>query len=458
MPKWKFLVVRHSGGAQQRRQICAVIKEHIERQGLASTLPLVKYEVSRGFEYYLGIAVDVNTKIDGCSAEDFARAVLRGAGITRATSPQYGWLIKPEEVGGLFRGNIECESFTIPIAYEQDDDYEAPATDQLFSMSDITELYPLDVSLTDSESYERLLQWCSATGTGNLQRMQTTCVTLGVSTDWGGAWSVLRRLVLLGHVEFDMRNAVRWGVIPPVFVMPAEEGEPCFLAGQRTPGLIQAIKSQVDITEEIQQDGPPIIRVHGIEGDSNITVRSGRQVACVGCVSARLSDLLPRLGDWASMIPVWDEQDFSRYQIKRYEPESNKFLNLSHPTQFKEGLYQFISEPSNRQQIVTVAFFDEQKNKFLCGDFYGLRFLTRQGVGVSRAFYVNSTKELLMPIADRWPMPYERALVLASGCLPRRLRTESGVTVISYTGITESLRERFSDLLGLEIVGELCMM
>ncbi len=454
MPKWKFLMARHTGGIQQRRQICTFIKKCIEGQALTHALPLVKYEVSRGHEYYLGIAVDVNVTIDGCSAEVCARAVLRGAGITGTVDR----LVEPEQVGGLLRGNIECESFTIPIVYEQEDDYEEPDTDQLFSMSDIAELYPLDVSFADSESYERLLQWCSATGTGNLKRMQATCVTLGVSTDWGGAWSVLRRLVLLGHVEFDMRNAVRWGVIPPVFVMPAEEGEPCFLAGQRTPGLIQAIKNQVDITEEIQPDGPPILRVHGIERDSNITVRSGYQVACVGCVSARLSDLLPRLSDWASMIPVWDEQDFSRYQIKRYESEINKFLNLSQLTYFKEGLYQFVFEPSNRQQIVTVAFFDEQKNKFLCGDFYGLRFLTRQRVGVSRAFYVKSTKELLMPTADRWPMPYERALVLASGCLPRRLCTESGATIISYTGITESLKERFSDLLGLEILEEQCMI
>jgi len=48
-------------------------------------------------------------------------------------------------------------------------------------------------------------------------------------------------------------------------------------------------------------------------------------------------------------------------------------------------------------------------------------------------------------------MPYERALVLASGALPQRIRTDQGDIVLSYQGITRPLAEKLGILLELEL-------
>ena len=58
MPNWRFLVVPHFGGSKQRRATCVRIKEKVEQRGLADIMPLVKYEVGRSREYYLGLALD----------------------------------------------------------------------------------------------------------------------------------------------------------------------------------------------------------------------------------------------------------------------------------------------------------------------------------------------------------------------------------------------------------------
>jgi hypothetical protein len=48
-------------------------------------------------------------------------------------------------------------------------------------------------------------------------------------------------------------------------------------------------------------------------------------------------------------------------------------------------------------------------------------------------------------------MPYERALVLASGRLPKRIRREDGEALLVYKGIPHWLAAKLCDLLGLEI-------
>ena len=96
-------------------------------------------------------------------------------------------------------------------------------------------------------------------------------------------------------------------------------------------------------------------------------------------------------------------------------------------------------------------FFDDQANRWICGDYYGLRFLARVRHGSCRAAYRSQTNQLVAPLTDRWPLPYERALVLASGTLPQRIRTEEGDTILSYPGITRPLAEKLSALLDLEL-------
>jgi hypothetical protein len=48
-------------------------------------------------------------------------------------------------------------------------------------------------------------------------------------------------------------------------------------------------------------------------------------------------------------------------------------------------------------------------------------------------------------------MPYERALVLASGRLPKRMQLDGGEAVLAYKGIPEWLAEQLCRLLNLEM-------
>jgi hypothetical protein len=80
-----------------------------------------------------------------------------------------------------------------------------------------------------------------------------------------------------------------------------------------------------------------------------------------------------------------------------------------------------------------------------------LRFLARSAIGACRAFHDEKAATLVVPFPDRWPMPYERALVLASGRLPKRIRREDGEALLVYKGIPHWLAAKLCDLLGLEI-------
>ena len=70
------------------------------------------------------------------------------------------------------------------------------------------------------------------------------------------------------------------------------------------------------------------------------------------------------------------------------------------------------------------------------------------------SIYRRDTHQLVIPVTDRWPMPYERALVLARGSLPQRLQAESGPFVFVYEGIPPEFAASMCRLLGLEMEGD----
>lgn len=449
MPNWYFLVVRHFGGPDQRRQTCTRIKQQVEQQGLPKVLPLVKYELGRQREYYLGIAVDKDAEIHGSDAEEVARRLLVNAGVGAAANPQSSFFVEAEKVQRLLSGTVGCESFTFPMAYEAGGEAEAPPTDRLLAELDLGELRHAEPSTAESEQYSRLLYWCSAAGSGELGRIRQACQTLGIVSEWGGAWSVLRRLVLLGHLEFDGGGSFRWSIIPPTLVTPAEDGGYKILTGQRTPAIVQDLSNRFQVEERPQANGPPRLLVHGAGDD--IFYRPGRRVQDVGSVSRQMIELLPTIEEWVLRLPTWDERDFGRFTIERYEPLTDEFHQVPGiPGQPQSGFYRFTFE-NRGQRMVTVAFFDNYADRWTCGDYYGLRFMARTRSRLCLAIYHADAHQLLIPAIDRWPMPYERTLVLASGSLPQK--PESGPFILVYEGITPELAERMCTLLGLEMEG-----
>ena len=449
MPTWQFLVVRQYGRLPQRRKSCLRIKQHVVKRGLSNVLPLVKYELGAQNEYYLGLAIDTDASINGVSAEDAARRLLVDAGISAAANRQLSPLLEPNQGKGLLRGTLECESFTVPITYEPEDNYEATPTDSLLADSADDELKPIRPGAGTTGHYYRLLSWCSAVGSGELARMRQVCAALGIDTEWGGAWSILRRFVLMGHLEFDGGRSFRWSVIPPTLVSSLEDDTRNILVGQRTPAIVDYLRERYHLEEHPQQDGPSLMLVQD-PGDE-IFYKLGTKLQHAGCVSRLLSELLPPIERWTGQLPTWEERDLGRFYTEEYDRDTDEFHRISAIVgKPRMGLYRFTSEQSARR-VVTVAFFDDRTERWICGDYYGLRFVARAHYRPCCAVYRKDTHELVMPATDAWPMPYERALVLASGLLPQRFRTESGTFALVYQGLTPDFVVQIGKLLRLQL-------
>jgi hypothetical protein len=451
MPDWQFLVVRHFGGRHQRRHICAQIKEHVEQRGLSHVLPLVKYELGRQREYYLGVAVDADASASGIDGEEAARQVLAQAGVHAALNRQISPLIEAEQIGGLLRGTLECESFTVPIAYESGEEPISPPTYELLGSIDLGGLSTATVEADESNTYCRILGWCSAVGSGELGRLKQACGLLGISSEWGGAWSVLRRMVLLGHLEFDGGAALRWAVVPPSAATSAS-GDYLILVGQRTQALVNTLKEQHQMEERPQAGGPSRLVFPMDAGGA--CYRTDRRLTAAGCASRQLAEQLPTVNEWVDILPAWEERDFARFETEQYDPLEDEFRSIAPlGDSAPSGLYRFTYE-DGRQRMVTVAYHDEARHRWVCGDYYGLRFLARCRCNLCRVAYRSDSLQLVIPLADRWPMPYERALVLAAGLLPQQLQLDSGPPALVYEGITTELAERITGLLGLEMEGD----
>ena len=149
--------------------------------------------------------------------------------------------------------------------------------------------------------------------------------------------------------------------------------------------------------------------------------------ACRNCFSSSLAQLLPDLEGWKDILPVIDRLSTTTYNIEIWN--GRKYIQCDnfyerHGRYFGEsGLYRLTKKAENNPYQL-VLYFDEPNQRWLRGDWYGLRFLAYNSAG--REFkikYDSSSNEILIPVEEHWPLLYERALVLASGMLPVRDKT-----------------------------------
>ena len=379
---------------------------------------------------------------------DDAQAVLRDAGINAELDPNCSF--EPEQISRFLRGNLRCESFTIPISYERHVQYEAPPISEIVAASDIADLSAIEATEPESSQFARLLDWCSSTGAGDLARLQHACSLLGISTEWGGAWSVLRRLTLLGHIEFNTERTLRWGVIQPTLVTCLADPQSAFLAGQVSPRILGAIESQMTIERLPQVGAPPRLLVRADRPFADAPLGCGVQIKQAGCVGDQLAALLPTIGAWFGKLNLWDEVDLGRFEIERYEPATDAFEPHDALPSEHGVLFRFTFEQSGRR-LVTQAIKDNESDTWRCGDYYGMRFVARSEQCSCHAMFKQAEKQLVIPITDRWPMPYERALVLATGLLPQRIMTDDGHAFLLYDQLTATFARRMCDLLSVDL-------
>ena len=91
-------------------------------------------------------------------------------------------------------------------------------------------------------------------------------------------------------------------------------------------------------------------------------------------------------------------------------------------------------------QVSQTLFYDQSREQWLQGDWYGLRFLALQQAGVEcQALYHLSSHRLALSASQRWPEVYERALVLCSGQL-----SEQRNEWLSFNNIPRELAQKLA--------------
>lgn len=298
------------------------------------------------------------------------------------------------------------------------------------------------------EKYDILLRWCSAKGTGHLGHFHVACCVLGSASQEYGAWPKLRTLTLLGHTEsMWTSNECCWGIAPAAIVQMATDDGRYFLAGQRIPALLQKLPNDWRVEKNSSNGGPARITVVANLGEKDASLSGNYTIRNAGCVSMQLADLAPDLQGWKSELKNDPDIRSYLYRFERYE--DGDFT----PVQTEDlmpGFYRVTrTEGANKRGVC--RFYDID-GRWLQGEFYGLRHLDAQ---LKRKLKVSWSKKGYLDIAEeqRWPFLYERALVLASGELPRKMKGKSGKVYLRYSGMNVDLAQLLCQKLNAEMVG-----
>ncbi len=378
----------------------------------ASQIPLVKLERKAQGEFYvfLGVDSDESSRIPGGLGQTFRQVGIHF---------EEGYALQPAQITSMVqRQNIKIHGFN-SLQYRRQT-YEDPGDP--FDQSDIWQ--PQEASPKVCARFEHLLHWLSARGEGTWDALKQAGETLGVFNDRQGARSALRRLSLLGHIDLS-DDGSRWSISPASLVRFPDGPESGFLAGQRTGPLLRNVGElwPVNETRQTLYPGPPRIDLESVtpQGAEDVATLG---VSDAGATSTRLTHLLPDLDEWKDSLQPVLNLSTGGYDIEKWHGGDFQTCDTVYDRDGvyygEPGMYR-LSLNGNRSGRSLTLFFDKQAQRWLRGDWYGLRFLALEarGNGVE-AVHDSSAGELLIPASQRWPLLYERALTLASGLLPGR--------------------------------------
>ena len=409
-------------------------------QGLYATVPLVKFEKNPKRQFYVFLAVD------GAEGEDIPAEVysmLQGVGLPGNQFPPF----RPDEIKAMTQNGVDLHSFIQiprlpPPEYDPGDpldQFDAPWP-------------PAEGRPELSPQFARLLYWASALGGGTFQAFIQACQTLQVAGDKAEARSVFRRLRLLGHIE-SSGDGQRWSAAPAAFVRFPGRPERGFLAGQRTPALLQRLGDDrlAAPTPQPGHQGPPRVEL--------AAAPESAAIADAGAASTRLAQLLPDLAGWQDSLDAMPQLNVASYGMEQWQAGAFQPCDTVYERDGRyygeSGMYR-LSRPApggGRHPYTVTLFFDEPGQRWLRGDWYGLRFLAAAGPAGPptprlEAVHSSGDEALLLPAEQRWPLLYERALTLASGLLPGPAPNPDW---LQYPGIPRELAQTLCRKLGVPL-------
>jgi hypothetical protein len=413
-----------------------VVKKH----NLANKIPLVKYAKNpRGrFYFFLGVTgwndvfipKEAWHVIELLGVEKFVFWPLDNDCVHR-------WL-RDQEIETLYFNPLKPK-VTKPDVILIRRQYVLVTQNHPIQPFDISETELPESDLEDSESdqrFDQMLYWLSAKAEGSWEVFVQACHLLRLVKEPRQARHVQRRMILLGHVECSADGA-RWSICPAT-VVRSQLGE-SFLCGQRTPELLEELSSHFGIVDKPQPDhkGPTHLAISGLSLDEDETIKLKGEVVltAAGTASEKIATVLPDLAKWQDTLTRIEKLNPYNYEIERWDGASfspcHDIRERNNIYTGESGMYHLTHQTTG---VGMTLYFDHVGQRWLKGDWYGLRFLTYYTTGTRcEVVYDTVRNELRIPIVQHWPLLFERALVLSSGFLPRRNK-DAGLLVYQKVG------------------------
>ena len=307
----------------------------------------------------------------------------------------------------------------IPVVFESigtGDDNEH--YDELCNDIHVTENAPVQ----DDARMNLLLWWSSAKGEGSFQGFKEACNILELTVPGDGkAWYFMRRLILLGHIEaVEEGNKFIWGVTPTALVQPVI-GD-LYVTGMMTPFSERSLSEKVTINKTTSNGGPARIAIQDLDEarSSSFTI--------IQDPAGKLANALPCFKEWQDSLVIDPDILPHRYALKIFNGKSFIELNEGPPS---IGLYQ-ATRIDGEYNKPSLAFYDGVRWKR--GGYYDLRWLGVKNTNPNMTVWLDENGSFSLPEIGRWPLLYERALVLASGKLPRRGKV-NGIDALIYDSV-----------------------
>lgn len=372
-------------------QFLEEIRSYIYREDLAQYIPLIRIErqsrrVGREFYFFIAIESEKPGKVPKIIEDKLLRLKWFKSREKKCFSLA--------EIGKMVgKSEYSITSFNRTINYQPAEQYKAPQflwDKQEYSLPSATQ-----------ESSDQLLIWLSAKTQGSWSQFCQVTELMKLSN------RILRCLKLLGHLEVSP-DGKKWSIAPPVACQKADH---YLICGQRIPAWLEQIRdASIKVEKLTQPNGTAPSCMRLMTTDPELVKEIGW--IPVPDVARQLTELLPDFTGWKDQLTVLSGIVPSLLKWKHFNGQD--FVECGIPCE--TGFYEMYNQDGQKLQSL---WYDAESDLWRQGDWYGLRFAALQELsGILIASY-NPTQQILgIPVGQRWPEIYERALVLSSGLLP----------------------------------------
>lgn len=396
-------------------KILQQISQQIRSSDLGTVVPRVCFERKPGRQFYLFMAIDSETPGE---TPHSIRTLLALPGLSRPIKhgPKFH-PFKREDIKNMVASDIDVQDYArtlrwVALRQESDDPFACPPIEEALIVRD------------RSAEHRHFLLWLSAVGMGSYSVFQAGSKTLGLAADVTPAARILRRYRLLGHIECSP-NGRHWSIAPPVLAeLSTSQGQFRYiLCGARDNALNQQLEQLAVVEEEPQPngDGPPrlVVQFHSESEVSDAVASLKTAYELTADPAARkLAEVLPNRSDWLKELGTVEGVVPALFDLRRFKGSEFQQAVFDGTS----GFYEF--RHRSREGSINADFslyFDSSTERWVRGDWYGLRFLALQnGRSVGEAKHDEENGKFAIRQAERWPELYERTLVLCSGLLPTR--------------------------------------